>query len=90
VTVEHLSFLSGAVTMGFCVAALFFAKFWRRTGDTLFAMFSLAFILLAIEQVALVALGADREENTSVYLLRLTAFCLIVLAILLKNRERRR
>ena len=51
--IAQLSFLSGAVTMGYLAAALFFAKFWRKTRDSLFVMFSIAFALLALEQVIL-------------------------------------
>ena len=35
-----LSFLAGATTMGFCVAALFFLRFWRNTRDGLFLSFA--------------------------------------------------
>ena len=80
-----LDFLSGLVTMGYAVAAMFFARFWNRTRDPLFGMFCLAFVILSAEQVVLVLLGAQRDENTFVYLLRLLAFALIAIAILLKN-----
>ena len=43
-------FLTGAVTFGFFVASLFFLRFWRRTGDTLFMAFALAFALLGVAQ----------------------------------------
>ena len=35
-------FGSGLITMGFCLAAVFFVKFWRQTGDSLFATFAAA------------------------------------------------
>ncbi|WP_460450701.1 DUF5985 family protein [Alsobacter sp. SYSU BS001988] len=86
--IAQLSFLSGAVTMGYLAAALFFAKFWRKTRDSLFVMFSIAFALLALEQVILAGVGSEREEFTYVYLIRFVAFSIIALAIINKNRGR--
>jgi hypothetical protein len=86
--IAQLSFLSGAVTMGYLAAALFFAKFWRKTRDSLFVMFSIAFALLALEQVILAWVGSEREEFTYVYLIRFVAFSIIALAIINKNRGR--
>jgi hypothetical protein len=84
----QLSFLSGAVTMGYLAAALFFAKFWRKTRDSLFVLFSTAFGLLALEQIILAWVGSEREEFTYVYLIRFVAFSIIALAIINKNRGR--
>jgi hypothetical protein len=80
-----VDFLSGAVTVGYVVAALFFLKFWRRTRDGLFAAFSGAFLLLAANQAAPVLFGIPDEALGDVYLLKLAAFLLIILAILRKN-----
>ncbi|MDQ3139894.1 MAG: DUF5985 family protein [Pseudomonadota bacterium] len=83
-------FLSGAVIMGFAVAGLFFLRFWKRTQDGLFLTFALSFWLLGLVQ-ALLALGnIPVEERSWVYLLRLAAFVLILVAIWRKNREARR
>jgi hypothetical protein len=79
------AFLSGAVSLGFLVAALFFLKFWRRTGDGLFAVFAAAFVLIAANQAAPVLFGIPDEALGGVYLLRLAAFVLIMLAVLRKN-----
>jgi len=83
-----VGFFGGALTMGFLVAAVFFLKFWRRTHDSLFLSFALAFGLLAINQAAPVVLNIPREDQAPVYLLRLAAFALIILAILHKNMRR--
>jgi hypothetical protein len=83
------AFLSGAVSLGFLVAALFFLKFWRRTGDGLFAVFAAAFVLIAANQAAPVLFGIPDEALGGVYLLRLAAFVLIMLAVLRKNMARR-
>lgn len=78
-------FLFGMITMGYLLAALFFLKFWRRTGDALFAIFSVSFCLLALSQGIPMLLAVPREEQTWTYLLRLGAFVLIAIAILYKN-----
>ena len=81
-------FLSGAVTFAFLAAGLYFARFWRRTGDALFAAFAGAFVLLGLNQALLVLIDVRSEERSWVYLLRIAAFALILFAIALKNRAR--
>lgn len=82
------AFVSGLITMGFLIAGLFFLRFWRRTGDVLFAAFAAAFWLLAANQTLLVLADIPAEEKTWFYLLRLAAFALIIAAITFKNRQR--
>lgn len=83
-------FVSGAIAALYAIAGLFFLRFWWRTRDTLFVNFALAFWLLALNQ-ALVSMGGfQREEQTWIYLLRLLAFALIIVAIVRKNLEGRR
>lgn len=80
-------FLMGAIAMASCIAALFFLRFWRETGDRLFVVFALAFFLLGITRLGL-ALSADYSEgHTSWYWVRLAAFLLILIAIVDKNRR---
>jgi hypothetical protein len=81
------AFLSGAVTLAFAIAGLFFFRFWRRTGDALFAAFAVAFSLLGLQQALLVLANIAAEERSWLYLLRLAAFLLILLAIAHKNRR---
>jgi hypothetical protein len=80
------AFLSGAVTLGFLVAALFFVRFWRRTRDALFGAFAAAFLLLGLNQALLVVGRVPVEERSWLYLLRLAAFLIIIVAIANKNR----
>ncbi|TAJ68655.1 MAG: hypothetical protein EPO51_27135 [Phenylobacterium sp.] len=75
--------------MGFLAVGLFFLKFWRRTGDRLFATFAVAFALLAVNQAAPVLTSIPDEHQGYIYLLRLAAFLLIILAVLRKNFGRR-
>ena len=80
-------FLSGAVTMGFAIAGIFFLRFWRRTRDTLFLAFAVAFALLGLNQALLVLAPVPTEERSLLYLLRLLAFAIIIAAIVRKNRK---
>ena len=84
-TPELLGFINGALTTLLLVAAFFFVKFWRRTGETLFAAFAAAFALLGIAQPIPMFTGAQDEAQAAIYLIRLAAFALIIAAILLKN-----
>lgn len=77
-----VDFLSGLLVAMYLVAALFFLRFWRDTADRLFAFFSGAFAILAVQRVLLV-IYRDME---SLYVLRLLAFVLIIAAIVDKNR----
>lgn len=81
-------FLGGAIVMGFAVAALLFLKFWRRTRELLFLAFSGSFVLLAITQTLLSVGAFQTEERSWLYLLRLAAFLLILLALWWQNRRR--
>lgn len=79
--------LSGLITMGQLIAALFFLRFWRQSGDTLFAIFAAAFLLLAVAQALLALMDVPVEEKSWIYLLRLAAFTLIIVGIFNKNRS---
>lgn len=80
-------FMGGGISVAQLAAALFFLRFWRQTRDPFFAIFSLAFALLAGERIMLVALNTLYEQYTYVYVIRLVAFLLIIFAILQKNRR---
>ncbi len=83
------SLVSGALVMGYLVAATFFLRFRRRTADRLFTFFSIAFVLLAVQRLAL-ALVSDVAANAIwLYVLRLLAFLIILAAIADKNRAPR-
>lgn len=82
-------FLSGAAAFGFFACALFFIRFWRRTREQLFLAFSLSFTLLGIGQTVVALAQIPTEEKGALYLIRLTAFLLILVAIYRKNRPLR-
>lgn len=80
-----LLLIPGAIVMGYAVAGLFFLRFWRQTRDRLFLIFAFSFWLLGAQRLALV-LTDDAESHTGLYLVRLFAFVLILVAIVDKNR----
>ncbi len=82
-------FLSGAIMMACWVAGLFFFRFWKKTADRLFAIFAVAFWMLAVERLTLVMIREVDEVRGYVYVIRLFAFLLILWAIVDKNRPRR-
>jgi len=81
-----LHLVTGAIVMGYAVAGLFFARFWRQTHDRLFLIFAIAFWLLGMQRLALALTAETGESQTGFYLLRLFAFLLILGAIIDKNR----
>jgi hypothetical protein len=83
-----LEFTAGLITMGYLTAGLFFLRFWRRTGDGFFLAFCIAFWLFALNQALVPLSGLPREEASSIYLLRLAGFAMIIVAILVKNARR--
>ena len=78
-------FVSGAITAGYLVLALLFLRFWRRTRDGLFANFAVAFCLLALNQAMTAVTRAGEFETSGIYLVRLAAFLVIIIAIARKN-----
>ncbi len=88
----YAAFASGLITMGFAVAGLFFLSFWRRTHERLFVAFAAAFWLLALNQALVAILDTPEETTARIYLIRLAAFLIIIVAIVIKNmgREGRR
>lgn len=80
-----IDFLSGALMLAYLLATAYFVRFWRRTGDRLFAFFAAAFTLLALNQLALFLLGAEDEMRGFAYVLRVSGFVLILVGILGKN-----
>lgn len=81
-----LDFLSGSVTLGMVAVAVFFLRFWSRSRDPLFLAFSMAFALLGFVQAMLAFSSMAIEERSWLYLIRLLAFLIIIVAIVRKNR----
>jgi Family of unknown function (DUF5985) len=75
----------GAVAMASLVAALFFMRFWRDTGDRFFLLFATAFALDAVTRLTLGLSDVSAEHEPFFYLARLVTFALILVAIIDKN-----
>jgi hypothetical protein len=65
-----------------------FARFWRQTGDRLFAFFALAFVLLGVNMLLLATVNPAHEARHLIYLFRLATFLIIIAGIIDKNRSR--
>lgn len=81
-------FLNGVSACGSAAAGLFFLRYWRATGDRLFAFLAGGFWILALNWIALAIVPPPQESRHLAYLLRLVAFVLICGAIWDKNRDR--
>jgi hypothetical protein len=81
--------LGGAIAVGWLIAGLFFFRFWRNTRDRFFLWFALSFWLEAGNRVALVLWTGATERTPLLYILRVVAYGLILLAIWQKNRPGR-
>lgn len=85
---EWINFVRGVLFMGYLVAGLCFCRFWRKTQERLFVWFAAAFWLLAFERLVMVMLQASEDHQASIYIIRLLAFLMIIVAIVNKNRAR--
>ena len=79
--------VNGAVAVCCVIAGLFFLRFWRKSRDRLFILFAIAFWVLGANRVALTFVAAD-ETKMYLYMVRLLAFLIILIAIVDKNRAR--
>ena len=80
-----IGFFSGATAFAYLIAALFFLRFWRKTGDRLFLAFTVAFVLFALNQSLAQVLAVYNETLSFIYALRVLGFVLILIAIVDKN-----
>lgn len=87
------SFFSGIAFATLAASGIFFLKFWLASRDRFFLYFTIACWMLAAERVAiqlldqLVPKAPTSEAGSWVYLIRLTAFLIILLAVWQKNRR---
>jgi hypothetical protein len=78
--------LLGAVAMACYTASLFFLRFWKDTGDRFFLFFALSFCIEGTGRL-LLSLSYSSEYEPFIYMVRLFAFGIILLAIADKNRR---
>jgi hypothetical protein len=79
--------MSGMLAAGYAVAALFFLRFWRRSGDRLFLFFATAFALLVVQRLGLSWVAFHDGATFGFYALRLVAFLVLLAGIVDKNRS---
>lgn len=81
-------FLIGVIATASAIAGLFFLKFWRDTRDSFFLAFAASFLIEGLNRVSLLFLPRPNEGNPWIYVVRLFAFLLILIAIVRKNYGR--
>jgi membrane protein DedA with SNARE-associated domain len=80
-------FCWGMLAMASLVAGLLFLRYWKVTGERLFAFFAMAFAMLSINYLVLAAVDPAFEARHLIFLIRLAGFVLIIIGIVDKNRE---
>lgn len=87
------NFIDGVVMTAFCISGLFFLRFWRKSRDRFFLLFALSFWIMGINRLFMVLIVSDRtvpnENHAGLYVIRLIAFAIVILAIIDKNRGSR-
>ncbi|MBS1984740.1 MAG: hypothetical protein JST16_11260 [Bdellovibrionales bacterium] len=80
-------FLSGVCLSTFLGAGLIFYRVWRKVHDRFFLLFGCACVVIGLERIPLIFLDPSIEENSWVYVFRLLAFVLILIAVIDANRR---
>ena len=78
-------FLLGVISTCSVLASMFFLKFWRRTRDSLFLAFGIAFLVEGINRAVLLDLSNPNQGHPLTYVVRLLASLIILAGILHKN-----
>jgi hypothetical protein len=82
---ENLPIVYGGIAGLSLVAALFFARMWRRANDRFYLFFAIAFTALTVHWCLLS--GHANEHSPFPYFTRLASFVVIIAAIVDKNRR---
>lgn len=77
--------LLGAVIMGDVIAALFFVRFWKLTGDRFFLFFAASFIAIAVSRVVVDENIPPIVYEPFGYMIRILSYVFIIAGILYKN-----
>ena len=81
-------FMLGSCVLACAAIGLFFLRFYRKTRDSLLALFAIAFWILGANWLLLAIIQTD-EVRTWLYVIRLLAFSMILWGIVQKNRANR-
>ena len=79
------AFLLGIIAATSLTAGVFFLKFWKKTRDSLFLAFAIAFLVEGLNRIGFLVTAHPNEGSPWIYLVRLFAFLIILAAILRKN-----
>jgi hypothetical protein len=82
--------LTGAITFASFAVGLFFLRFWKSTQDRFFLYFALSFWIQGMNRIHIWVEGVASEDSAVIYLIRLLAYVMILVAIWEKNREPRK
>jgi hypothetical protein len=82
-----VAFLLAVSATAAWITSTIFVRYWRETRDPLFVQFALAFALLGASWAILSVVNPIGDASPYVYGLRLIAFLLIIVAVVVKNRE---
>jgi uncharacterized membrane protein HdeD (DUF308 family) len=77
--------LLGVIATTSITAAIFFLRFWKRTHDSLFLAFAVAFLIEGVNRIAVLEVDRPNEGSPWTYVVRLIAFLIILAGILNKN-----
>jgi hypothetical protein len=81
------AFLLGVIVTASLVAAGYFWKFWRQTGDPLFLGFAAAFFIEGVNRTCFLFVASPESGSVALYSVRLLSYLLILCAIAHKNRR---
>ena len=79
--------LSGLIAAFALVAAAHFGRFGRKTGDAFYKLFAAAFVLFGVNSIALGVTAREASHRATLYIIRLVAFVIILIAIWQKSRK---
>ncbi len=80
-------FLLGVIATASLASAVFFLRFWRDSGDSLFLAFGLAFLIEGLNRATVMFLKHPKEGDPVIYIVRCAAFLIILAGIINKNRR---
>ena len=83
-----LQVLLGAVIMGDVIAALFFVRYWKITGDRFFLFFAASFVAIAVSRVVVDEGIPPVGYEPFGYMIRIVSYLFIIAGILYKNTVR--
>lgn len=82
-----VALLNGATAVACLGVVLFFGRFWRESADRLFFCVSAAFVAFAVNYATLGLLPASDERRGYAFVIRLLAFLVILVGLVLKDPE---